>query len=355
MKLPTFLLYGANGYTAKLILRFASEFGVKPFLAGRNELKIKPLAEEFGCEYRIFDLSEKEKLDAALRETPVVLHCAGPFMFTARPMMEACLRTGTHYLDITGEIAVFEMASRFSEKAKAAGVMFMPGTGFDVVPTDCTALYLKKQLPNATHLRLAFASIGGSTSHGTAMTMVENLGQSGAVRQDGKITRVPVGHKTWTSAPADPRRPIFTMCIPWGDVSTAWHTTGIPNIETYMAVPPSMHRKLRWSRWFNWLLRTEFVKNIARKRVNARPAGPGDEARQKGKTLVWGEVRNERGDKKGVLLTVPEGYTLTAKTSLAIVKKVLGGDFKAGFQTPAGLYGENLVFEAGEKIERRDL
>jgi short subunit dehydrogenase-like uncharacterized protein len=267
-------------------------------------------------------------------------------------MMEACLRTGTHYLDITGEIAVFEMGYHFDSKAKEAGVMLMPGAGFDVVPTDCLALYLKNLLPDATHLRLAFGTSGGGVSHGTAMTMAENLGEKGAVRQDGKIVRVPLGHKT-LRFPADGKS-FFAMTIPWGDVSTAYHTTGIPNIEVYMSVAPSAWKWVKWSHYFNWLLRTEFVKNLARHKIWKRPAGPSDAKRADGRSYLWGEVRNEKGQTRQATLTTPEGYTLTAMTSLLILKKVLSSNFKSGFQTPAGAYGEGLILEAGS-TERQDL
>ncbi|MFQ5446920.1 MAG: saccharopine dehydrogenase family protein [Saprospiraceae bacterium] len=348
----SFLLYGANGYTGQLIARYAKDAGLSPMLAGRSEQKIKDLAGGLSCPWRSFSLSEAEKLEAALREVPVVLHAAGPFIHTARPMMQACLRTGTHYLDITGEMAVFEMAYRFDEKAKKAGVMLMPGAGFDVVPTDCLALHLKNRLPDATHLRLAFGTLGSRVSHGTAMTMVENLGEEGAVRKDGKIVRVPLGHKTLRFPGGD--KSLFAMTIPWGDVSTAYRTTGIPNIEVYMSVTPSAHRQVKWNRYLGWLLRTEFVKNIARRKIAQRPAGPSDTQRAGSRSFLWGEVRNERWQIRQAVLTTPDGYTLTAMTSLLILEKVLSSNLKTGFQTPAGAYGEDLILEA-EGTERRDL
>jgi len=346
-----FLLYGAYGYTGELTARFCKTFNLTPILAGRDAAKVKAVAEKYGYPFRVFDLSETEKLDAALRETPVVLHAAGPFVHTARPMMEACLRTGTHYLDITGEITVFEMAYRLDKKAKSAGAMLLPGAGFDVVPSDCLAFYLKNKLPDATHLKLAFAGIGASMSHGTAMTMAENLGEGGAVRRDGKIVKVPLGHKT-LKFPAGEKQ-LFAMTIPWGDVSTAYRSTGIPNIEVYTGVPPSTHRKVQRMRYFNWLLRTGPVKNFVRNIIKKRPAGPTDAQREQGRSYLWGEVKNASGDTRQATLETSEGYTLTALTSLIITKKVLGGDFKPGFQTPATAYGADLVMEV-EGTKRAD-
>ncbi len=338
-----FLLYGANGYTGQLIAEMSAASGLEPVLAGRSEEKIRAAAEQYGFEYRVFDLNDPIALDKGLEGISVVLHTAGPFIHTARPMMEACLRKRVHYLDITGEIDVFEMAHSFDAAAREAGILLMSGAGFDVVPTDCAALYLKNKLPDATHLRLAFASIGGGLSHGTALTMAEGLGQPGAERRDGRIVAVPLGKHTWT-LPAD-NRTVFTMSIPWGDVSTAWYSTGIPNIITFTQANPRSQRMLKFQFLFNWLLRTEFMKNRLRSRIHARPAGPSPKRRAKAKSIVWGEARNAAGAKQSVRLTLPEGYTLTALTSLLIVQKVLAGNAPKGFQTPAMAYGADLIME----------
>lgn len=338
-----FLLYGANGYTGQIIAEFAQQQGLRPVLAGRNEQSIKALAEKHRCEYRVFDLADPAAVDRGLAGISLVLHTAGPFVHTARPMMEACIRNRAHYLDITGEIEVFELAHSFDAAARAAGILLMSGVGFDVVPTDCAALFLKNRLPDATHLRLAFAPVGGGVSHGTAMTMAEGLGAPSAERRDGRIVAVPLGLHTWT-LPAG-NRPIFTMSIPWGDVSTAWYSTGIPNIVTYTRANPNTHRMLRFQGLYNWLLRTSFMKNRLRSRIAQRPAGPSSEQRQRSRSIVWGEARNAAGDTARVQLQLPEGYTLTALTSLLIVKKVLAGQAPTGFQTPAMAFGADLILE----------
>ena len=343
MQNDTFLLYGANGYTGQLIARMAAEYGLKPILAGRTESSLQTMATSLNLPYKVIDLSDTDSLQSALKEVSVVLHAAGPFQHTAKKMMEACLATGTHYLDITGEITVFEMGKRYDYKAKEAGIMIMPGVGFDVVPTDCTALYLKNQLPDATHLKLAFAMVGGKLSHGTATTMAENMGEGGVVRENGVITRKPLGHKGfWIDFGI---KKMFVMCIPWGDISTAFTTTGIPNIETYTGTSPKTFKMLKWQFLFNWILRTSFFRNRAKKQIKQKPAGPSDEMREKAMSLVWGEATNAAGQKQTVRLQCPEGYTLTAISSLLITKKVLSGHFKTGYQTPAGAYGADLIME----------
>ena len=338
-----FLLYGANGYTGTLIAKMASAFGLKPILAGRRAEVLKPLADSLGLTYKVFDLDDSKTLDAVLTEVPLVLHAAGPFKFTAKPMIEACIRTKTHYIDITGEIQVYEMAKKYDSDAKDAGIMIMPGVGFDVVPTDCMALFLKERMPDATDLKLAFASLGGRLSHGTATTMALGAGEKSAVRREGKITGVPLGHKgMWVDFGV---KKLFVMTIPWGDISTAYTTTGILNIETYTGVSPRTFKMLKYQGLFNWILRTSFMRNRELAKIKSRPAGPSDEQRAKSKALVFGEVSNATGQKLQGRIIGPDGYTITAEASLLIAKKILAGNFKAGYQTPAGCYGADLIME----------
>lgn len=345
----TFLLYGANGYTGELITRYAVERGLKPVLAGRNEAKISEIAGKSNLPFRAFSLEETEKLNAALQETEFVLHCAGPFSLTSKPMVEACLRNKKHYLDITGEIAVFEAMAARNKKAEEAGIMIMPGVGFDVVPSDCLARHLKNRLPSATNLTLAFYGLG-KISHGTQATMTMNVGKGGAVRRDGKIVSVPAAWKTREIDFGEFKKTGVT--IPWGDVSTAFYSTGIPNIEVYTILPESNLKMLKLSRYIGWLLATKPIQNILQKQIPA--GGPSDKERAKGKTYLWGEASDESGNKVSSRLFGPEGYTLTALTALKIAEKILDGNFQTGFQTPAKAYGADLILEI-EDVSRLDV
>jgi short subunit dehydrogenase-like uncharacterized protein len=343
MNQDQFLLYGANGYTGELIARMAGSYQLKPILAGRSAVSIEPLARELNLPFLVFSLEETDKLAAALKEVPLVLHAAGPFIHTAKPMVEACIQAGKHYLDINGDISCFELVKKYGPQAADKGVMLMPGVGFDVVPTDCLALSLKNRLPDAVTLKIAFASRGSTISHGTAMTMAGKIGEGGAVRHKGKIRRRPLGeHGMMVNF--GPRQ-LFVMSIPWGDVSTAYHTTGIPDIETFTAVPRRYYKWLKFQRLYNWMLRTDSVRGYIRKKIKNRPAGPDEKMRANAKSLVWAEAENIARQKVYASIEGPEGYQLTALSSLIITKKVLEGKYRVGYQTPAGCYGERLVFE----------
>ena len=347
-----FMIYGANGYTGQLITKYAKNYGLTPVLAGRNADRIKALAKELNLEYRIFGLDDPAELDKALTEISLVLHAAGPFIYTAKPMIGACIRNGVHYLDITGEIAVFELASRYDSRARDKNIVIMPGVGFDVVPTDCMSVYLKEKLPDATLLKLGFGSVGGSVSRGTAMTMIEGLGAGSAERKDGKIIKVPMAEKTMTIEIGSKR--YLMMSIPWGDISTAFHSTGIPNIETYTAVSASALRLARLQKYLGALLRRKWVKQYFRNKVDKRPPGPSDSRRSRARSFVYGQATNNNGDQVAALIHAPEGYTLTAITSVMIARAVLKGEVISGFQTPAKALGADFILQV-DGVIREDL
>lgn len=349
----TFLIYGANGYTGELITRYAVTRGMKPILAGRNAAAVGELAAKHGLEHRVFSLDEREKVDAALQKVEMVLHCAGPFSITSRPMVEACLRNKKHYTDITGEISVFESCARIDEKAKAVGIMVMPGVGFDVVPSDCLAKHLKERLPSATHLSLAFYGMG-RISHGTQATMTMNVGNGGAIRKNGVITSVPAAWKTREIDFGEITKTATT--IPWGDVATAFYSTGISNIEVYTVIPSNSLRMLKLSRYLGWLLAAGPIQKILQNRIPT--GGPTDEERVSGKTLLWGEARDADGNRVETRIQGPEGYTLTALAALNITEKILSDNFTPGFQTPAMTYSADLILEiagtAREDVVKRE-
>lgn len=352
--MSNWLLYGANGYTGELIARTARARGMTPILAGRTRAAIAALASELNVPQRVFSLEAtgQNEIREALQDVSVVLHCAGPFSRTARPMAEACLATGAQYLDITGEIAVFEQMARLDAQARAARVMLLPGVGFDVVPTDCLAAHLKMRMPSATHLILAWRGVGARASRGSTLTAVQDLGRGGAIRRNGKIVSVPAAYKTRRVDFG--RGPVTVVTIPWGDVATAFYSTGIPNIKVYTAFPASVRRALVASRYMGWLLNSKPVQQLVASQVKQRLSGPTETERERGISLIWGEVRDEQGNRRVSRMTTPEGYKLTVLTSLAAVEKVLHGDIKVGFQTPALAFGKDFVMEIGG-VERVDV
>lgn len=336
------LIYGVTGYTGQLVVQRAFDAGLHPILAGRDAASVEAVAKPFGFATRVAALHDASALDAMMRDVQVVLHCAGPFSHTYRPMFDACVRHRAHYLDITGELPVFEALAARSSEAEQAGIMCMPGTGFDVVPSDCLAAHLHARLPNATSLALGFRALGG-VSRGTALTMIENLGRPGWIREGGTLIPVPAAYHTRRIDFGDGEK--LGVTIPWGDVSTAYHSTGIGDVRVYMSVHPKQLAMLQRSRYFGWLLRTGFMQKRLSAKVRAAPAGPNAKARAAGASLLWGEAAAPDGTTVTSRLRGPEGYTLTADTAVRITQRVLGGDFTSGFMTPSRAYGADFILD----------
>lgn len=343
------VIYGSYGYTGSLIVEKCKNQQMNIVLAGRNEARLIAQSKDTGYPYQVVEIQEKEKLTSLLRPAALVIHCGGPFQFTAKYMIEACLETETHYTDITGEIGVFELVASYDSRAKHAGIMLLPGAGFDVVPSDCLAAHLKKRLPEATHLELAFATSGGGSSRGTSKTAVLGLGEGSLIRQAGQITKVPL-HKGLRKIDYGKFTTISAR-IPWGDVSTAYHSTGIPNIEVYMGITGKAARMIRLSQLFNWLLKKRWVKKFLLKKID-QTTGPDESKRDKAQSYLVGLAWNNEKKAKTQLVT-PNGYTLTALSSVSIANKILNGEFKTGFQTPSLAYGSDLILEF-EGVERTD-
>jgi short subunit dehydrogenase-like uncharacterized protein len=334
------LLYGANGYTGRLILDAALARGLSVTVAGRRREAIEPLATERGVPSEVFGLDEApRRLAERVSRHGALLLAAGPFSRTSAPAVSACLRAQVPYLDITGEIGVFEAVFARHAEAVKAGVALLPGVGFDVVPSDCLAASLAAALPGAVRLQLAFRGFG--ISAGTARTMLEGLPKGGAARVDGKLVAVPAAWKTRTIP--FPDRPRFAVTIPWGDLSTAYRSTGIPNIETYMAMAPSHVSALRWARSLLPLAGFAPLQALLSAWVTRGVAGPTPEDRVRERSLLWGRVEDGEGRAAEGTVETLEGYALTAETAVLAAEQVLRGAVKPGSWTPSRALGPGFI------------
>lgn len=351
--MKNFLLYGSYGYTGQLIVDLATRQGFRPLLAGRDEKQLSAQAQKYKLDYRAFALEETSKLDSALLDVDAVLHCAGPFVHTFRQMAEACLRTKRHYVDISGEIAGFEALAEMNRQAQDAGIMLLPGAGFDVVPSDCLAAHLKGRLPSAAQLRLYIRGVGAGVSRGTAKSGVENMHRGGMIRRAGKLVQIPPGAHVRMQDFG--RGPVQTVSIGWGDVSTAYYSTGIPDIETYFAFPQSYINMLKAMRVIGPMLYNRPAKTFLKFLINTfTPPGPNEESRKKGLVIFIGEVTDQNGGRAVSKLISPEGYTCTALTTVEIMRRILNGEHKPGFQTPSLAFGADFIMQF-DGVKREDI
>ncbi len=344
------LIYGATGYTGRLIAKAASDRGARPILAGRNLDKVKRVAEPLGLSARAFDLGDPARTDVAIKDVSVVLSAAGPFSATSRPVADACLRNRVHYLDITGEIDVFEALAARDAEAKLRGVMLLPGVGFDVAPSDCLAAHLKRRLPDANDLRL-YLSLGANMSRGTAKTMIEAIAAGTRMRRKGRI--VSRDHAEIGSCDfGEGEKP--TVQVSWGDVATAFHSTGIPNIDVHFEASAAIRSFARTPWFVKSFLGLRSMQSLLKAQVEWLPEGPNEATRQRGRAVLIGVARNDKGDAVRSRLTTPEGYSLTTATAIDAARRVASGEVKPGFQTPSRAFGVDYVLSF-DGVAREDL
>ena len=335
------MLYGANGYSAKLIIEELIPRNIMPILAGRNESVIKNLAAEYNCEWKAFDLSDEIKLIESLKNVHTLLNCAGPFKYTAKDLIDACLLAKTNYLDITGEMPVMHLAFSLRKSAKKNGIVILPSVGFDIIPTDCLAKRLSEKMPDATHLKLGLINKRGKISRGTFLTTLEFLGGKGKIRRSGNVVDSRIGEFKINF-----KRKEFTfygISIPWGDVYSSYHSTGIPNAEVYLAVPKFVSIISPLLLFFMKLLRVQSVKNIVGNYIKEHYTGPTVEERESAETYIWGMVENGKGEKIEEVYQVQEGYNLTAKGAAECSVRVLNNNLPPGTYTPSMAFGSDFL------------
>ncbi len=349
-----FLIYGSYGYSGNLIAELACKQGLKPVLAGRNKEKLLQQAKNLGLEYRVFDIANHETVKECIKEFVTVIHCAGPFINTYKNMAQACIETNTHYLDITGEYLVIEKLAALHEQALVAKVMLLPGAGFDVVPSDCLAQHLKSKLPDATQLILAIHTKSGSSiSRGTARTIAESVAEGAMIRDDAVLKRIPLGWKKRVFNFGG-NKPITCTTIAWGDLASAWYSTGIPHIETYLSTPANRILLYKLINPIKAIFKWNPIKQYIQNRINTMPEGPSQKELKNTSVTIYGEVINVAGKKIAAQVITPNAYEFTALSAVLIVKKTLAGNAPIGFQTPSTAYTKDLILEING-VKRMDM
>jgi short subunit dehydrogenase-like uncharacterized protein len=335
------MVYGANGYSAQLIIEELMERGVKPVLAGRDANSISKVAGKFSCEYKIFDLIDDANAKNSLEEIHTVINCAGPFKYTAKDLIDYCLATKTNYVDITGEIPAFVYAFGSCRTAEETGIVILPGAGFDVIPTDCLAKRLSELMPDANHLQLGFLNRNGGISRGTTLTSLEFINGKGKVRRNGKVIDSPLGE--FSVEIKRENFELYGVSIPWGDVFTSYISTGISNIEVYMGLPKLLFTFRKPLLSLLKVFSIDIIKRIAALYVKRNFTGPDIEMRNSTETYIWGKVENESGDSIEQIYKVMEGYNLTARGAAESAIRIMREEVKPGTHTPSLAFGSNFL------------
>jgi short subunit dehydrogenase-like uncharacterized protein len=351
------MIYGAYGYTGELIVQEAVRRGHRPRLAGRSPAKLEELAARFALPWIALDLSEPKALARALEDVALVFHAAGPFVDTSEAMIRACLAARAHYVDITGEVSVFRNTLGHDEAAEARSVALISGVGFDVVPTDCLARHVAERVTGATELELAIAP-PSNASPGTVKSMFDGLLIGGLARRNGALVPHALGKDSKRVRFADRERGV--IAIPWGDLETAYRTTRIPNITTYMALPSAMVAvaSVTWPliEMSTPLLRSVLGRRAVREKIasgiTSLVKGPDEETRDRGRAFIWARASTSSGHFAEAWLETPDSYAFTALAGVRAVERILA-KHPVGALTPALAFGSDFVLEI-EGTQRRD-
>ena len=346
------LIYGAYGFTGAGISKLASEYGITPVLAGRNESKLRPLAESLGYDYVVLSLENNhENLVKVLKHFEIVLHIAGPYTFTGEPMLDAVVEAGTHYVDLTGENHVIQQQLDRHEEFKAANIMVMPSVGYDVVPTDCLNVYVADQVDNPTNLTMVIngnytAAEGASASRGTMKSGLEVMGRPLLMRQKGEMVEVSalkVIHRV-----EDGQEQTLVQ-IPWADMMTSYVSTGVPTIEVFQLQQGELPG------WLPRMAQSDFGRRILGWLIDKfAPEGPPPGALETRQTRIVSTATNDAGESASAAMITPEPYLLTFHSTLIVAKRVIDGHWESGFQTVGKVYGPDLVLEV-PGVSRMDL
>jgi len=331
-------IYGASGYTGRLLAAAARARGLDAVLVGRSRERLSVVAGGFPI--RVAATEDAADLRAAFADCAVVVNSAGPFPLTATPVLEACLATGAHYLDVAGEGPVFGELRHYDEAAKQAGVLVMPGAGFVVAAGDALAAHVVQRLPHARRLRLGF-SRSYPISRGSFASMLDLTDGYATIRRGGRLAALPAG--SLTHAFDFGAGPSEAMLAPWPDPFTAYLTTGIPEIEAYLEADTASRWAYRAVSALAPALRFPAARRAAEVLAQYAPDGPTEAERAATPKVVVAEAEDVYRERVVARLFTPNVYTFTADCVTALVERALSGDVKPGYWTPAGLYGPDFV------------
>ena len=333
------LLYGAYGYTGQLTAELAAAKGLDIVAAGRRKEALQELGDRLSLPIRVVDLNDARQLSDALDDIACVVHMAGPFANTSAPMLNACLATQTNYIDITGEIEVFEAMWSRREEIQRAGITAIPGAGFDVVPTDCLAGYVASKLEKPAWLMLALRGLE-SASQGTLRTAIRQISKPVLCRRNGKIVALEDRSTRWIDFGSGNE-----PCVPlsWGDVSTAFYSTGVENITVYFRRTKLFRSADIAGKLLGPFLRSPLGQRELGTIVRKFPAGPSQDQRRVQRSTIWAEGINAAGDSFKACLITPDAYDFAANSALEIASRIRSLPGPLGLATPFKAFGADFV------------
>jgi short subunit dehydrogenase-like uncharacterized protein len=313
----TIVLYGATGYTGRLVTEELARRGLDHVLSGRDPDKLARLR---GAPVRAARLDDDRALRELLEGASVVINCAGPFTLAGDALVRAAIATRTHYVDSTGEQAFIRMVfDRHGGTAERAGVALLPALGFDYAPGDCIARLAGAAIEPLDELVLAYAMEGFGMTRGTLKSALEGMAGSEVVYEEESWRAAPGGiYKARFDFPEPIGRQAMSR-FPSGEVITVPHHTRTRKVTSllttstaapFAAAAPLLPYTLPA---LGLALRTP-VRGLLNRAIGLLPEGPKEEARRAAEFTVVAVARGRDGRERRGVLRGSDVYGTTAVT-----------------------------------------
>jgi short subunit dehydrogenase-like uncharacterized protein len=318
--MSTLMIYGAAGYTGGMAAEHAAAAGLRLLLGGREKDRqaLEVLASRIGGEVRIFRLDNPAEIRAGLTDVTVVLNAAGPFMNTAEPLMSAAIASGVHYLDFSAELDTYREALALDARARAAGVMLLPGSGGSVAMLGCLAAHAVSRIDDPLKISIAL-EVAGAMSRGSATSASQNIAPDTLQLVNGElVSRSPDDVRDFNFG----NGPLSSFPVTLPDLVTIHNATGVLNIETFVHISAGSFP-------------SGDIKHL--------PTGPTREERDANRYHAAVEVTGAGGTVVRSLLDTVNGYTFTSMAAVEAARRVIAGEVRLGFQTPASLFGQGFA------------
>ena len=311
-------VYGATGYTGRLVTAELAAAGADLVISGRDRRKLDALAAETDGEVtvKVATLDDAASLRALLADCSVVADCAGPFVRYGEPVLATAVETRTHYLDSTGEQPYMKLAfERYGPGASEAEIAVIPAMGFDYVPGDMIASLTAKGLGELDELVLSYSWRGFTPSQGTARTTIEIISGGGVEWRDGTwvqrggqgsageyVFPAPVGRQRMMRYPAGEQITV-PRHIPTRNVRTTMNASAFAG-ERLAPVMAVMAGPLGLA------MRTP-LKRLAAAAISRLPEGPSPAERDSMRWMIACDAKRGEVERRGVI-TGKDVYGLTA-------------------------------------------
>ncbi|HEV2999839.1 MAG TPA: saccharopine dehydrogenase NADP-binding domain-containing protein [Solirubrobacteraceae bacterium] len=337
-------VYGATGYTGRLVAAELRDRGVDAVLCGRSGGKLRRLAGELGVDWpvRAAAIDDPPALRKALAGADAVISCAGPFTFYGAPVIEAALDVGAHYVDTTGEQPyIRRVYEHLDAPARRAGCAVIPAVGFDYLPGDLTAALAARGYGALDELAIAYAVQGFGMSRGTLRSGLEMLSSDDVDYAEGAWRPGPRMTPRETFAFPEPIGEQPVVRYPGGEIVTVPRHVSTRSIHyrwtastfaPHPALAPAMPVAMPVLRA---LLSTP-LRDLAEAQIDRLPEGPSEEARRAARWTIVAEARRG-GDAVGRAVTSgPDMYGLTAVIAVHAAQLLAAEGFdRAGALAPA--------------------